>query len=58
MTKKYDAIIQNYTTEVLVDELMRRQGVETYEIGPYDDMFTTDGNLNIKGPAVVLVVYD
>ncbi len=42
-----------YTTEQLVDELKKREGVETKIAEPYQDI-----ELSVNGPAVVLVIKD
>lgn len=48
-----DKGIEEFKTCELVEELKKREGVETHLAEPY-----TDFELKINGPAVVLVVID
>lgn len=43
----------NVTTAALVEELKRREGVETHIAEPYADL-----EVKVNGPAIVLVVID
>ena len=45
--------LSEFKTCVLVDELRKREGVETHIAEPYQDM-----TVPVNGPAVVLVVID
>ena len=45
--------MEEYTTEQLVEELKRREGVETKTAEPYRDI-----DISVNGPAVVLIVRD
>ena len=45
--------MDTYTTEQLVNELKKREGVETKIVEPYQDI-----ELSVNGPAVVLVIKD
>ena len=45
--------LSEFKTCVLVDELRKREGVETHIAEPYQDM-----TVLVNGPAVVLVVID
>lgn len=45
--------MDTYTTEQLVNELKKREGVETKIAEPYQDI-----ELSVNGPAVVLVIKD
>lgn len=46
-------MLKEVPTNVLVEELRKRNGVETTDIEPYDDKV-----FEINGPAIVLVVID
>ena len=46
-------MLSNYSTFELVKELKRREGVEAKIAEPYQDV-----QININGPAVILVVKD
>lgn len=45
--------LSEFKTCELVDELRKREGVETHIAGPYQDV-----TVSVNGPAVVLVVID
>ena len=45
--------LSNYKTCELVEELKTREGVETHWAEPYEDK-----NIQVNGPALVLVVID
>ena len=46
-------MLKEVPTNVLVEELRNRHGVETTDVEPYDDKV-----FEINGPAIVLVVID
>ena len=45
--------IKDFKTCELVEELKQREGVETHQAEPYEDL-----NINVNGPAIVFVVTD
>ena len=45
--------LEEVSTKDLVNELSTREGVEETVVDPYEDF-----NVNVNGPAIVLVVYD
>lgn len=45
--------ITNFSTKELVEELQKREGVETFFAIPYEDI-----SVSVNGPAVLLVVID
>ena len=45
--------LRNYKTCELVEELKKREGVETHLAEPYKDL-----ELKVNGPAIVFVVID
>ncbi|MCD8218919.1 MAG: BC1881 family protein [Ruminococcus sp.] len=48
-----EADLSRIETRELVEELRKREGVETKIAGPYEDITVT-----VNGPAIVLVVMD
>lgn len=45
--------IMNFSTKELVEELQKREGVETSFAMPYEDV-----SVSVNGPAILLVVID
>lgn len=45
--------ITNFSTKELVEELQKREGVETFFAKPYEDV-----PVSVNGPAILLVVID
>lgn len=45
--------LRNYKTCELVEELKKREGVETHVAEPYEDV-----SVQVNGPAVVFVIID
>ena len=52
--------LSNISTRELVEELKKREGVETVEVAPYEDYRFSVGAREIsdQGPAVLLRIWD
>lgn len=50
---KNSELIMSFSTKDLVEELQKREGVETSYIMPYENI-----SVDINGPAILLVVID
>ena len=48
-----DEVVKLISTKALVEELSRREGVDTKEAAPYEDLSVT-----VNGPAILLIVID
>ena len=53
MKMKKEIVLNQISTSCLVEELKKREGVETKVVEPYKNQ-----TIKINGPAVVLVVID
>jgi hypothetical protein len=45
--------LENFPTKALVEELKKREGVETQIAEPYQDL-----SVSVNGPAIVLTIID
>lgn len=45
--------ITNFSTKELVEELQKREGVETFFAMPYEDI-----SISVNGPAILLAIID
>lgn len=46
-------MLKDISTRQLVEELKEREGVETHQAEPYEDL-----EVKVNGPAIVLVITD